>query len=1512
MVATSPTTNLTANADRASLIERARAHAVSAALFGIMLLAALLRFTGQDWDQGQNLHPDERFITMVATWVQWPSSLHEYFDTAINPLNPYNNKDFPTFIYGTFPLYLDKLYGQLTGHTEYGNFHMASRSVSAIADLITVFFLFLIARRLFNEKIALLAALLYALSVLPIQLSHFGTFDLIASTLCVMAFYFALRANDNGRWWEFILAGVMVGLALASKLSALPIAAVLALPLIEQLRINGPEAFWNRKGRTGLPVLLGCLLAGLMAFWAFRIAQPFSFQGPGLLGISLNPHWTQDVDYWRHVQSGDYDAPPSTQWANRAPMVFILKNFALWGVGPVLGLFSLLALALAGVRVLTARRWPPTWQLFIIAWPAFHLVYYGISFIKTMRYTVPAYPFMALLAAGLLYELWGRIGARWPNYRWAGIIPILVVVVPTAFWALAFTSIYTHTQTRVAASEWIYANVPQGAHVLNEHWDDGIPLNLPDMPGSGAYVGGDPLPLYDDDNPEKLATLIQRLSESDYIFVTSNRLYGSIPRIPERWPMATKYYEMLFDGELGFDLVHTETNYPSLLGIEINDDSSEESFTVYDHPKVLIFQKNADFDADKVQAALAATLSGDFVRVKTVDAGKNQLMMSDEEREIQQAGGTWSAIFDRGSAMNSHPVIVWYLALQLMALAAIPLCWRALKGLPDRGYAVAKSVGLAGAAMFAWLLASFHLMDWGRPAVLVGIIGVAMLSVLASGGHWRQLWVDHKANWRWIVAAEAIFLVAFLVFVYFRSLNPDLWHPARGGEKPMEFAYFNAIIKSTHFPAYDPWFAGGYINYYYFGWVIFASVVRLTGIVPAVSFNLAVGTVFGLAILNSWAFVSSAVSFLSRYLRLRSVWYPIGLGLLGSLFVCIIGNLDMARRIGLGEMNFPPVSSSGLLGLGSVGDIIRGTWRAVVDWRMPPLDAYWTPTRVIGGTVNEFPYFSMLFADLHPHMMAIPFSLLAMVIALGIVASHVWPEDRPAPVETGYPAFGIAGGIRNWIDEIHWKPVIDRLWLIVLAGIVSGLLYPLNTWDFPTYLVVTAGSFLLLDTLGSAVAANRGREFDWRLTFANLRRTAVSAVAIVLIGRLLFFPYYTNYATQIAGFDPWTEPRSLPSQYLVIHGFFLFVIASYLIIDLLQTVRPFELDGIELPGLGVLRGAGAGSTGIVASGATETETERGTLSLNPAWVVAGISAVFLILSLLTKEIMLLFPALLVLILAQAYERQRDPMRLFILGMLTVALGLSAFVENYTLHGDIGRMNTVFKFYLQIWMLYGLASAVALVLIVVAFRRWVPLYVQIPWAIVFAVLLAATLVYPVYATRARLDDRFNELPRTLDGMAYMPYATYADAPDGQPPVEMNLDQDYQALIWMQDNIQGSPVVLEAWANLYRWGSRVSVYTGLPTVIGWDWHENQQRPGYAELITKRRADVDAMFAAGSSFQNIRPLLDKYHVQYIYIGPLERIYYGDAGVEKFEQGAQDGLLDIVYDQDGVTIYRYAPTLS
>src|SRR5690606_18885963 len=162
----------------------------------------------------------------------------------------------------------------------------------------------------------------------------------------------------------------------------------------------------------------------------------------------------------------------------------------------------------------------------------FHLVYYGVAFLKTMRYLIPAYPFLVLLAAAALVQLYQR-GIRRTESRWRWeSLPLLIVVGATAFYAFAFTGIYTETNTRVAASEWIYENVPPGSRVLTEHWDDGIPLALPGYPGPGDYPGQQ-LELYHEDNADKLGRIMVQLQSADYIFVTSNRLYGSIPRIPE-------------------------------------------------------------------------------------------------------------------------------------------------------------------------------------------------------------------------------------------------------------------------------------------------------------------------------------------------------------------------------------------------------------------------------------------------------------------------------------------------------------------------------------------------------------------------------------------------------------------------------------------------------------------------------------------------------------------------------------------------------------------------------------------------------------------------------------------------------------------------------------------------------------------------------------------------------------------------------------------------------------------
>jgi YYY domain-containing protein len=256
-------------------------------------------------------------------------------------------------------------------------------------------------------------------------------------------------------------------------------------------------------------------------------------------------------------------------------------------------------------------------------------------------------------------------------------------------------------------------------------------------------------------------------------------------------------------------------------------------------------------------------------------------------------------------------------------------------------------------------------------------------------------------------------------------------------------------------------------------------------------------------------------------------------------------------------------------------------------------------------------------------------------------------------------------------------------------------------------------------------------------------------------------------------------------------------------------------------------------------------------------------------------------------------------RLLLLGMVALGLGLTAAVEFIALRGDIGRMNTVFKFYLQVWVLWGLVAAVASVWLLR--RAWRPRGGWLWWGAGLAGLVAACLIYPVLATPVKTGLRFAQLPPTLDGMAYMQAAVYQDRGQTIP-----LRPDYEAIRWLQDHLPGSPTILEAHAPEYRWGARVSIYTGLPTVIGWNWHQRQQRGDFGWMVLERVSDVQRMYETTSRDELLR-LLAKYGVEYIYVGPYERAYYAEPGLRKFRELAGTQL-DLVYDSGpaGVQIYR------
>jgi YYY domain-containing protein len=235
-----------------------------------------------------------------------------------------------------------------------------------------------------------------------------------------------------------------------------------------------------------------------------------------------------------------------------------------------------------------------------------------------------------------------------------------------------------------------------------------------------------------------------------------------------------------------------------------------------------------------------------------------------------------------------------------------------------------------------------------------------------------------------------------------------------------------------------------------------------------------------------------------------------------------------------------------------------------------------------------------------------------------------------------------------------------------------------------------------------------------------------------------------------------------------------------------------------------------------------------------------------------------------------------------------------------LQGDIGRMNTVFKFYLQAWILLAIAAAVALGWLWRRARRDAFLRTARPaWLALFALLGLSALAYPLLATEGKVGLRFADLPLGLDGMAYMDYASYQDQNQ-----DLNLPGDARAIRWLQDTITGTPVVLEGRAPVYHWGSRVSVYTGLPTILGWDVHESQQRAGYTSMIQDRAQAVEIAYASPDPAAALG-VLRTYNIKYVYVGGLEHAYYPAAGLAKFSQMPE---LRLVYAQDGVQIYEVA----
>lgn len=1498
-------------------------YAVSLALLVAILIGGTLRLFNINWDEGHFFHPDERMILMTvgSLGLPWPPQWSLLLSPD-SPLNPH------FFAYGSLPLYLLKAVAHLLAlhqpeMSDLEHLRLVGRTISGLFDTGLILLVFLLGKRLYHRWVGLLAAGFVAFAVLHIQLSHFYTVDTLLTFFIVLAMLGAVDVMLKGCLRASALAGACLGLALATKVSVLPLLLTVIAAWLLWLTRGPQPVYGNREpngqsGRRDWPsngssrAIMGIGLAGLLALITFVLGEPYAI-------IDWNNFIKRIVDEGNMVR-GIADLPYTRQYINTPAYLYQIWHTSVWGLGIPLGVVAFGGLVWGTVRAALRRRQE---EILLLSWTLVYFLINGSFMVKFLRYMLPIVPFLCILGAAGLFSLqdWlARQGKRLKAAFWPTVT--VLVILPTVFYAIAFVNgVYGQRHPWLQISEWMYYHLPADAIIATEHWDDRLPvgMRIGDSHRSAEMYGHRDMRNYEEDNAAKLNWLIANLREANVIVLASNRLYGSIARLPERYPLTTAYYRLLFGEQLGFKLTAFAANYPTLFGITLMDDTlvdpplptppllaayrpspivlnlgrADESFTVYDHPKPLVFQKVRQLSEQELRALLEPSLryaqqaprsrpvsQSGTVGEPGLGSGGKTLLLTEEERTIQEAGGTWREMFNPNDLANRFPSITWWLAVELLGLIAFPMAFIVFRNLDDRGLFLSKALGILLLAYPVWLAAGLKALPYTRPTIIGMLLLLAAVGAAIGWVNRQEMVAFLRQRYGLVVGAESLFLAAYLLFCFIRLLNPDLWQPWTGGEKPMEFAFLNAIIKSTYFPPYDPYYAGGTINYYYYGQYLVATLIKLTGIVPTVAFNLAVPMLFALTMTGVFGVALSLVKddkqgdpAMQPRGALRLYFYPF----LASLFVAVIGNLDgMVQLMDGFSRNGNAAFQSNIPGLAGLVRLVTGLLTTIVQGKPLPAFDYWRSTRIIPGTINEFPFFSFLFADLHPHMIGIPFTVLVLGLALNLAlmgkrATIAWGEAHLQPL----------GAV--------WATVYDLIGWLVLA-IALGSLAVINSWDLPTYLGIIFCALLIRWWTNRA----------WGLAWGTLIGFILRFVAILALSLLLYAPFFQRYQALYIGIDL-TKYRTNLADYWHIFGLFLFILANFLVLEALfgqkslsrwarLLLRRWEF----LPHvIGLYRALAAKQEAQGPSGWAAT-----------LWVAGGVALITGILLLTGQHLPAVLVVLLSLALASALRREWSPEWLFTLLLLFTGLLISLGVEFFFLRdflagSDHQRMNTIFKFYIQVWVFFGLASAVALSRLNRTTLHLLSPRLQALWWATCGLLLFSASIYPVLGTAARVNDRFpGARPPigTFDGMAFMTVGSYTW--EGHT---IELRYDYDAIRWLWQNVDGSPVIAEAAVGYYReFGVRVASFTGLPTLLG--MHQSEQR--YDFQVGQRDGEV-RLFFSEPDYERVAPLARKLHIKYIYVGQLERIVYPPAGLSKFDQ-AVGKYLDLVYENPKTKIYK------
>lgn len=843
----------------------------------------------------------------------------------------------------------------------------------------------------------------------------------------------------------------------------------------------------------------------------------------------------------------------------------------------------------------------------------------------------------------------------------------------------------------------------------------------------------------------------------------------------------------------------------------------------------------------------------------------------------------------------------WWAALMVLGAAALPLAFTLLRWLPDRGYAFVKMLGLLAVSYLFWLLGTLGFLanNTGSLLLCLALLAAASASIYRRSDGGLRTWL--RQNGRYVVTAELVFAGVFFLWAWVRAQNPAI----TGTEKPMEFAFLNATGRSATFPPLDPWLSGFGISYYYFGYVMTSALGRLAMVPETIGFNLGIAWLAAGAAVGAFGVVYNLVAAGTERDNRRPALI---LGLVAAVALPLAGNLQILLE---------------LLHANGIGSDAFWAWLNVRDINTPAVDTgfgatgsrylwWWRSSRVIhehtlAGVpetglepIAEFPGFSFLLGDMHPHVLALPFAFLALGVALLWWLKPIGAWEPEAWAEATLP-----NRVRLLLEGIGLPT-----W--ALTALVLGGLSFLNTWDVLIHLFVVVGAFVLRQW------RRRGR---WDNVY--LSQGSIAAVLLAAPAILLYLPFYLGFRSQ-AG-PPYLLPMLMRptrlAHFLIIFGMPLssvLVLVGVLLAR--QRRRPWRLAlgtaAALLLGLSLLMllfgwivtVSPAGSERLVTLGQELGVAVAGpppgasllgrigwglqaVLTVAPSILAVRLSTPWLTLLLagLAGAVAMLWITLFRQNGSGETERPSKtgnalpPALPFVLLLILTSALLTLGPEFVYLRDNFGqRLNTVFKFYYQAWIMFGVAALFGLDYL----RRQVR-----PAAVLatagYGLMLAIALLFPIYGVSSRAQAYGS--PSTLNGIAHYRYHS---------------PEEYEALTWLRQNVEGAPVITEAVGGQYspEGHGRVSATTGLPTILGWAGHEYQWRGETPEPGIREPAV--ATIYGEASWEETSQLLNRYDVEYVYVGPLEVSTYGSQAAQKFQE-----LLQVAYANNGVIIYRWLP---